>query len=390
MAIDRGKAERTYGQWWESPDDLVDAPIEALRAVVLGCLERVGCGPADAEFIYSSLLAKALQNDPVRGFGHFPNLIRGARDGTINLRPDIRHLRETPSTALVDGGPGANNVVVCRYAMQLAMDKARANGTAWVSVRSWPVAFAGLLKMAAEAGLVVIALDASIPTVAPWGGTTPMLGNAPTGIGIPAGKHAPIIVDMSITNTSSTPVALAAQWQNVSLPEDFILDEKGQPTNDARDYVPEGWTLGGSGSGYNVRGSLLPLGGALSGHKGYALLFAINVLATALSDTDYPWAKVENGREVQFGCQFVVVDPSAFMPIERFKQHVDEFIEQTKAAPKKSGVAEVLYPGERSQQLQREGLARGTAKLPVSHYRALTDLAAELGLDETLPPPGRA
>jgi LDH2 family malate/lactate/ureidoglycolate dehydrogenase len=374
----RGRPERTYGQWWEAPDEQIDVSINAVREIGLAGLQSAGASREDADFLLSSILDKALQGDPVRGLWLVPNLIKAAREGREDLAPEIQVLNETPSTALVDGGANANGGVVCRHAMALAMAKAQEAGSAWVSVKAWYWNFGPLLKMAADRGLIAIGLNSSIPTVAPWGGTTPILGNAPTGIGIPAGKYDPVIVDLSITSTSSTPMAFTALWGNTSIPADFIFDQSGLPSADPKDYMPEDWS--GGETWYNPRGSLVPLGGALSGHKGYALLFAVNLLATALSDTDSPWQMVSGGRSVQFGCQLVVVDPSVFLPIERFTQRVDEFIEKTKSVPTKAGVDEVLYPGERSQQLQREGRASGTVRIPISHYNAFLELADELGI----------
>ena len=53
--------------------------------------------------------------------------------GGINPRPNIRVIRETPSTATVDGDNGLG-LVVGPWANALAMDKAQAVGSGWVSV----------------------------------------------------------------------------------------------------------------------------------------------------------------------------------------------------------------------------------------------------------------
>jgi hypothetical protein len=54
----------------------------------------------------------------------------------------------------------------------------------------------------------------------------------------------------------------------------------------------------------------------------------------------------------------------------------------TKAAPKRAGFDEILYPGELSQRLQREGLASGTVRIPAPHFRAIVKLATELDLQD--------
>lgn len=76
----------------------------------------------------------------------------------------------------------------------------------------------------------------------------------------------------------------------------------------------------------------------------------------------------------------MALDPSSFLPIEEFKQRVDQFIDTVKSSPKKGGVDEILYPGQRSQELQRAG----RATMPASHYQMLVELAGEVGLEGAL------
>ena len=63
---------------------------------------------------------------------------------------------------------------------------------------------------------------------------------------------------------------------------------------------------------------------------------------------------------------------------------MDEYIDRVKASPKKPEVADILYPGERSQQLQREGKERNEVSIPASHYHALVELAGEIGMEGVL------
>src|SRR5437016_4282794 len=107
MAKARDEAERTYGQWWDFDEAFVEASVEAVRRLCVAALQDAGASAEDATFIAEARLAKALQGDHTRGLRHFPNLVRSAKRGEIDLRPQIRVLRETPATALIDGGPKA-------------------------------------------------------------------------------------------------------------------------------------------------------------------------------------------------------------------------------------------------------------------------------------------
>jgi L-2-hydroxycarboxylate dehydrogenase (NAD+) len=373
---------RTGGQWWEPTEDLIEVPLDGVETVGVTALRHAGAQHAGAKFLMSSMLSKAAQGDPIRGVGMLPNILHCANDGTAVLDPEIAILKASAATALVDGGRNANGGIVCHAAMTLAISKAQTQGVSWVSCTNSHWNLGPLLKMATQEGLIAIILNSSMPTVAPIGGTVPLLGNAPTGIGIPAGENPPVIVDLSMTNTASSPVALAATIPGSTIPLDFIIDARGNPTTDPRDYLDERNVKVGA-THLDLRGSLVPLGGALSGHKGYALLFAINVLATALSDTDAPWSTSEEGNAQQ-GSQIIVADPGTFTSMSVFTGRVDEFIDAARNSPKRRDVEEILYPGEKSQRLQKNRRDIGSILMPRSHLEILRALARDQDMDETI------
>ena len=377
MAQSGSQGQKTYGQWWDTTEERVTVPLEAVRQVGLATFQAAGATEEDAAFLLDIALDKALQGDQVRGIGRLGVLLESARRGDLDMRPDIRIVHEKDATALVDGGPKAVPALVCRFAMEVAIEKARRHGVGWVSVRSHAEILTPIVKQAAAQDMVGIVMTQSFPSVAPTGGMGPVLGNAPVAFGIPAGQHDPVIVDLSITQSSATPVWNAA-LQGEQIPMDLILDERGEPTGDPQEFIRPDWT----GPTYVPRGSLLPLGGARSGHKGYALVFVIGLLSYLLTDTSPPW---ELARELlnpgRYGTMLLAVDPTTFLPIDEFKVRADQFIDRVKATPKVPGVAEIVYPGERSQRLQREGKTSGVVSIPASHYHGLVDLAKELGME---------
>ena len=375
MARGEGQERRTYGQWWGSTEEMVAVPLASVRRVGLAGLEAGGASPDDAAFLLDIRLDKAFQGDHARGLAGLPGMARAASRGELDLHPQIEVVRDRASAALVDGGPRAAAALVCRFAMEMAIQKARQHGTGWVSARAAGEILTPFVKHAAAQDMVAMMMIQSYPTVAPTGGIAPILGNAPVAFGIPATRHAPVILDMSLTETSASGVHLAArQGQQVS--EGFILDERGEPTTDAREFPNLEWMERGIPV---ARGSLLPMGG---GHKGYALVFVVGLLGALLSDTSPPWDLAfdlpQRGRS---GSLILAIDPATFLPIQEFKARVDQFIDHVKASPRRPGVSEILYPGEGSQQLQREGKASGLISMPASHYHGLVSLAKELGME---------
>ena len=367
-------SQRTFGQWWDSDEPRVSVPIDALCRVGQGAYEAAGATAEDAEFLFAVNLDKALQGDHARGLGKVPGIIASARAGTLDLQPRIEVVRERGATAVVDGGPRANGRLVCKRAMELAVAKATEFGIGMVGARSSGEILTPYVRIAVDRGMVGLVLVQSVPTVAPLGGYQPLLGNGPMAIGVPARDHDPVILDMSFTQSSASGMLLAAEQREQVAPG-LLLDERGEPTTDATAFPdPPVVATGGIG----VRGTLTPLGGS---HKGYAMVFMIGLLASTLTETSPPWELFYDlpvrGR---YGTVLAAVDPSAFDPGD-VAGKVDGFIDKLAGAPRKPGVDEILYPGQRSQQLRRDRRAAGVCDIPASHFEAMGRLAAELGLD---------
>ena len=378
---DARQTEKTYGQWWESSEEQVTVRLSAVENVGMAALREAGASEEDAAFLLSMAVAKALQGDYVRGLGSIRRHVTAAQNGSVDMNPTIEHLTDKGAMALVDGGPKAQDALVCRYAIDLACDKAAEFGVGWVSARSSGGSLAPFMKRAAARDMAaMVFIQARFPVVAPTGGSSPMLGNAPVGFAIPAGRHDPVIVDMSITQTSASPVADAAR-QGKPVASDMILDASGQPTTDTSNFLKPDY----QGPLFVPQGSILPLGGARSGHKGYAMVFFVGLLSYLMTDTTPPWdLALDSDKDGRPGTMFLAMDPSNIMPIDRFKEQVDEFIDQITSSPRKEGVDQILYPGQRSQKLQRQGRERDSVTMPASQYHDLSALAKELGMDGVL------
>ena len=134
------------------------------------------------------------------------------------------------------------------------------------------------------------------------------------------------------------------------LPPDAIVDPAGHPSRDAEALL---------------RGrALLPLGGALAGHKGYglglasALLGALGMIGDAeptLVGAAPPESADDRGRIA--GVFLEVIDPAAFGDPARYADLVDEALDAAKRQPPANGIAEVLVPGEPRSAPARAGAA---------------------------------
>jgi LDH2 family malate/lactate/ureidoglycolate dehydrogenase len=290
-------------------------------------------------------------------------------NGTINPRPSIQVESETGVSAQVDGdnGPGQWVAVV---AMETAIRIARDKGVGIVAVRrSNHLGAAGHYPwMAASEGLIGLCTTTGPVILAPTGGTTPTFGNNPIGVGIPAGCHHPILLDIAMSVAPRGRIGLALA-EGKPLPPGWILDRNGQPSTDPADLV--------AGLG-------MPIGG----HKGYGLTLIMEVLAGVLTGAGFGWDnRREHNRQMvkpaNFGHFFMAIDPELFMPSADFTARVDRLIEMTKTGDKADGAEEIFVPGEVELRARERSLKEGVPLRP-STYEALRKYGLKAGLDTEL------
>jgi LDH2 family malate/lactate/ureidoglycolate dehydrogenase len=367
--------KRTYGQWWDWHGEYKRVRIADLEAFGKAAAQAAGAAPDNAAFIFEGALDKTIQGDHARGLVYFPTTIRQAMAGLVDLNPEIKITRSKGATAIVDGGEKAVASLVCREAMRVAIEKAKEHGIGLAGCGAQAGLLTPFALMAAEAGMVGLVLTQTGPGVAPLGGRIPMLGNGPMAIAVPARNHDHVVLDMAFTQTSASGVLLAAQQGETSIPAGLLLDKSGAPTSDPRDFFSGDLT---KRTGIvSVEGTLTPLG---NGHKGYAMIFMIGLLASVLTDTSPPWELAANlPKRGRYGSIMIAIDIAALNPND-WAEQVDAFIDTIASSPTRDPDGEILYPGQRSQQLRRERRATGWVDVPVPHLDELRLLAGELGI----------
>lgn len=341
--------------------------IESLRAYGREALTRAGLTPRGAEIVTEVQLEASLRGQPTHDMVSIPRYASRIAAGKINPRPQIRMEHESATIARLDGdnGPGQ---WVSTVAMDLAIEKASRDGVGIVSVRrSNHFGAAGhYVWQAARKGLIGLCTTNGPLILAPTGGVTPTFGNNPLGVGIPAGRHFPILLDVAMSVAPRGKIGLSVA-EGSPLPAGWILDRFGRPSTD----------LGDLAAGLGV-----PIGG----HKGYGLALVMEVLAGVLSGAgfgaDHHQDRLREGGP-DYGHFFMALDPERFMPASDFTRRVDRLIEQTRNGERAEDASEILVPGETELRTRQQSLSEGVRLRP-STYRALVAYARRAGLDAEL------
>ena len=294
-------------------------------------LQRIGYPADEATIITDQLIDNALCG---YRFASLPRILAIAEDEKTNRpRTPVRVVRETPVSALVDGGNKVGYIAAYRGA-EIAIAKAKANGIAIVGVHNsyYSGRNAYYVEHIARAGLVAIHTASAKPHVVPPGGRRPALGTNPFSIGFPSAQG-PVIYDIGTASLMWGEVLLMARLGEM-LPAGIGFDADGNPTRDARAVAADG--------------SVAPFGG----HKGYGLSFAIQALGLLAG------AALPRGDVLDYGFLFIAIDPAALLP--DFQMQMAELVERIKATPRQPGVDEIRIPSERAfrerEQCRIEGI----------------------------------
>jgi LDH2 family malate/lactate/ureidoglycolate dehydrogenase len=299
-----------------------------------------------------------------------PQYVRLIEAGVLDPAATPVVERQSASTALVDGRNGMGQVAG-DYAMRLAIEKARAHDVGVVLVRnSNHYGIAGYYAMLAlEHDMIGISLTNSSPLVAPTRGRTRMVGTNPIAVAIPAGNDLPFVLDMA---TSTVAVGRLEVYSRKGLPllPGWAVDADGRETLDAE---------------AGRQGALLPLGGTeqTGGYKGYGLGVMVDMLTGVLSGALYGnsigglWdATVQS----DLGHFCMALNPVAFGPLDRFKEHARDLLRRLKESSLAPGETEVLVAGEKEQRAYQDAVAQGV-RLYHTVVSAMNELGARAGLD---------
>src|SRR5947208_13708134 len=108
--------------------------VERLRGFIRAALCRLGMPDDDASTVASLMAEADLQGSDGHGVIRLPQYVKRIRAGGVNLKPDIRIVKERAGMALVHGDNGMGHLVMKRAA-EIAVEKARTAGVAWVGAQ---------------------------------------------------------------------------------------------------------------------------------------------------------------------------------------------------------------------------------------------------------------
>jgi L-2-hydroxycarboxylate dehydrogenase (NAD+) len=341
-------------------------PAAQVQAFIGRALRAVDIPAQDADSIAELMTRADVNGSDGHGVFRLPQYVRRIKGGAVNVRPNIRIVREAPAMAVVDGDNGMGHLVM-RYATETAIAKAKQAGVAWVGVKwsnhAGPASLYASMPVAHDMiGLYLAVGNAN--HLPPWGGIDMLLSTNPIAVALPAGEESPVVLDMATTVAAYGKVKTKAQ-RGETMPEGWMMDRSGQPLTDPR-RANEGF--------------LLPIGG----YKGYGLALIFGMLAGTLNGAamgrDVVDFNADDTTPTNTGHAIVAISVEAFQPVAEFKATVDALVRDIRGSKRLPGVDRIWLPGEQSIIKRAERATLGIP-MPAALLESLDELAKQLGVE---------
>jgi LDH2 family malate/lactate/ureidoglycolate dehydrogenase len=337
-----------------------------LKAILLGW----GMPEQNAETTSDILSWADLHGVDSHGISMIPGYDALRRSGRAKMDIQPKIIRETPVSAVVDGGGGLGHVPA-HFAMSTAIAKAKISGMAAAVVhRSAHFGAAGFYSlMAAKQGLIGMSCTSAAGIqVAPTFGKQARLGTDPWSFAAPSADGVPFLLDMATTTVAAGRIRNKAN-ENLPTPDGWVLDKDGNPSNDPLVAKEKG-------------GFLTSLGGSPenSSYKGYGLAVMVNILASCLSGstliTDPMHTKKPDGMDI--GHFLMAIDPGIFRESDDFQGDVAAFMGALRATTPVDPARPVMVAGDPQWKYAEARMAEGIPVGPglLNQVRQIAQAAA--------------
>jgi uncharacterized oxidoreductase len=277
------------------------------------------------ELVYANLIGV-----DSHGVIRIPQYIEAIEQGEIKPGGPTTVVKESTTTALIEGGDNFGQVVAFR-ALDIAVNKARSHNVSCVLAhRCNHVGRLGAYPQKAAKQDMICLATATWPvhghSVAPFGGRKARLATNPIAYGVPT-KAQPLLSDFATSVMAEGRIRVVRN-QGGRLPDQVVLNHEGQATNDPNQFYGP------------PRGAILPFGGPV-GYKGYALSLLVEILGGTMAGS-----LVDDETRLGNGLCLIVINPSAFTELNHFKEMMEGLSSFMKATPPAEGFDEVFLPGE--------------------------------------------
>ena len=328
--------------WWafDEVEDFMRAGFEA-----------IGVPHEEAVVSANVLVAADKRGVDSHGVGRFkPIYLDRIWAGTQNPKTRFEVVKDTPTTAVIDGHNGMGHYIAKR-AMEMAIEKADKYGMGMTVVRNSTHYGAAFYypNMAIERGMIGMTTTNARPSIAPTWGVEPMLGTNPMTWGMPTDEPFPYMPDYATSVTQRGKIELYDRLGK-DLPDGWVIGQDGHYRHDTKQVLVDLT---------KDKAALTPLGGLgedLAGYKGYGNTLTVEILSSCLSQANFMKSLIGMSPEgkptpIELGHSFMVIKIENFIELSTFKKQIGDILRQLRASKKAPGAERIWTPGEKEYEI---------------------------------------
>lgn len=345
---------------------------EQLRSYCERAFKKYGFNEQDSKTITDVLVAAEMYGIETHGSQRLEMYRQHIQKGYIEVGAQPSVAFETGISAVVDGNR-AMGQVVSKYAMDIAIEKAKKSGIGMVTVRnSNHYGIAGYYSnMASEQGMIGISMTNSFPVVVPTFGRKPMMGTNPIAVSIPA-KPNTFYFDVA-TSVAALGKVEVRNKKGVDLPVGWGVNEEGKDEVNPQHLFD---------NVMNREGGMHPVGGSsqlFGSHKGYGFSLLVEFLTGVLSNGVTSNHTEEDG--IMGVCHyFMAIDPKVFGDPEAITEKWSTYLQELRDSEKAYGQDRIYTHGEKEAEKEEAYKKSGVPILPKT-IEEMKNLANQLGMD---------
>jgi LDH2 family malate/lactate/ureidoglycolate dehydrogenase len=318
---------------------MIITEAQGLRELGTKIFVALGAPKSKAEFVAETLVEANLCGHDSHGAFYFPVYGERIRQGYIQPKENPRIVKETPTSAYIDGRWGFGQIAAKKM-IATAVEKASTNMVA--AVGGFNINHIGRLgyytTWVTEQNMIgMMFANVGNPIVSPFHGAEKAFGTNPASISTPTSTGENFLMDYA-TSLAAAGKLSVARAKHVKVPSHWIRDKNGNPTDDPNAFYE---------------------GAVLTGSR----------------------ASMDNSQNPPSpnGVFCIAINPEAFIGLDAFKKKSSEVISYVKSRKPERGET-VLIPGDPERISKKKRLSEGIP-LPEDSWDQIIKISLELGLD---------
>jgi uncharacterized oxidoreductase len=304
--------------------------LEQLQRLAQQIFAGCGAPPAEANLVAEHLVESSVMGIDSHGVMRIPQYVDNVRRGVVKPGSPVSIVKDGEANLLLDCNFNFGQIGGTKAA-ELAIRRAGRYGVTSVAVKNCNHTgrIGAYVQSIAKAGMIGLAMSNGPKnghSVAPFGGREARLATNPIAFAAPTSGE-PILMDISTSITSEGKIRLHRD-EGRQLPGGWILDGKGEPSCNPRDFYAA------------PRGTILPLGGS-AGYKGFSLATMVEILAGTLSGQC-----ITSQGDEHNGLWILAISVESILGLASFTESLGALIHYLKSSAPAANSSGARLPGE--------------------------------------------